>query len=78
VISEFRGLKLYPLCPNVTRFPFHKEEKMKWIVRSAMLVVVCALMLNACAPGIAVVNIDNGFGACVLAHRIAGSKGARE
>jgi hypothetical protein len=28
-------------------------------------------MLNACAPGIAVVNIDNGFGAGVLAHRIA-------
>jgi pyridinium-3,5-biscarboxylic acid mononucleotide synthase len=28
-------------------------------------------MLNACAPGIAVVNIDNGYGAAVLAHRIA-------
>jgi NCAIR mutase (PurE)-related protein len=28
-------------------------------------------MLNACAPGVAVVNIDNGFGAGVLAHRIA-------
>ena len=27
-------------------------------------------MLNACAPGIAVVNIDNGFGAGFLAHRI--------
>ncbi|HEY4485689.1 MAG TPA: nickel pincer cofactor biosynthesis protein LarB, partial [Nitrospiria bacterium] len=27
-------------------------------------------MLNACAPGIAVVNIDNGFGAAVLAQRI--------
>jgi NCAIR mutase (PurE)-related protein len=27
-------------------------------------------MLNACASGIAVVNIDNGFGAGVLAHRI--------
>jgi NCAIR mutase (PurE)-related protein len=27
-------------------------------------------MLNACAPGIAVVNIDNGYGAAVLAHRI--------
>ena len=27
-------------------------------------------MLNACAPGIAVVNIDNGFGAGVLAHKI--------
>ena len=27
-------------------------------------------MLNACAPGVAVVNIDNGFGAAVLADRI--------
>lgn len=27
-------------------------------------------MLNSCAAGIAVVNIDNGFGAAVLAHRI--------
>jgi hypothetical protein len=27
-------------------------------------------MLNACAPGIAVVNIDNGFGAAALAHKI--------
>jgi pyridinium-3,5-biscarboxylic acid mononucleotide synthase len=28
-------------------------------------------MLSACAPGIAVVNIDNGFGAAALAHKIA-------
>ena len=27
-------------------------------------------MLNSCAPGIAVVNIDNGFGAGCMAHRI--------
>jgi hypothetical protein len=27
-------------------------------------------MLNACAPGVAVVNIDNGFGAAALAARI--------
>ncbi len=27
-------------------------------------------MLNACSPGIAVVNIDNGYGAAVLARRI--------
>jgi hypothetical protein len=27
-------------------------------------------MMNACAPGIGVVNIDNGYGAAVLAHRI--------
>ncbi len=29
-------------------------------------------MLNACAAGVAVMNIDNGFGAGVLAHRING------
>jgi len=28
-------------------------------------------MLNGCAPGIGVVNIDNGYGAAVLASRIA-------
>tara|TARA_B100000686_G_scaffold310922_1_gene354101 strand:- start:1746 stop:2516 length:771 start_codon:yes stop_codon:yes gene_type:complete len=27
-------------------------------------------MLNSCAPGVAVVNIDNGFGAGTLAHKI--------
>ena len=27
-------------------------------------------MLNSCAPGIVVVNIDNGFGAGVFAHII--------
>jgi NCAIR mutase (PurE)-related protein len=27
-------------------------------------------MLNSCAPGIAVVNIDNGFGAAALAVRM--------
>lgn len=31
-------------------------------------------MLNACSPGIGVVNIDNGFGAGYLASLIAGSK----
>jgi len=31
-------------------------------------------MLNGCAPGIGVVNIDNGYGAAVLASRIARSK----
>lgn len=30
-------------------------------------------MLNACSSGIGVVNIDNGFGAAVLASRILGS-----
>jgi NCAIR mutase (PurE)-related protein len=29
-------------------------------------------MLNSCSPGIAVVNIDNGFGAAALAARILG------
>ena len=27
-------------------------------------------MLNSCAAGVSVVNIDNGFGAGFLAHRI--------
>jgi NCAIR mutase (PurE)-related protein len=31
-------------------------------------------MLNACSPGVAVVNIDNGYGAAVLAHRIAAAR----
>jgi NCAIR mutase (PurE)-related protein len=30
-------------------------------------------MLAACVPGVAVVNIDNGFGAAALAHRMARS-----
>jgi NCAIR mutase (PurE)-related protein len=30
-------------------------------------------MLTACAPGIGVVNIDNGFGAAALAHKIVGA-----
>lgn len=33
-------------------------------------------MLNACAPGVAVVNIDNGFGAGVYAARVARRAGA--
>jgi NCAIR mutase (PurE)-related protein len=33
-------------------------------------------MLNSCAPGVAVCNIDNGFGAGVLAARIARQSGA--
>jgi NCAIR mutase (PurE)-related protein len=28
-------------------------------------------MLNSCAPGVAVVNIDNGFGAGIFAARVA-------
>jgi len=31
-------------------------------------------MLNSCAAGLAVVNIDNGFGAASLAHRILSNK----
>ncbi len=34
-------------------------------------------MLNACAPGVAVVNIDNGFGAAVLALRILRKRAAQ-
>ncbi len=34
-------------------------------------------MLNSCAAGITVVNIDNGFGAAVAASRILGSKPRR-
>jgi NCAIR mutase (PurE)-related protein len=34
-------------------------------------------MLNSCSPGIGVVNIDNGFGAAVLAHLITRSSGGR-
>src|SRR5207253_7855373 len=32
-------------------------------------------MLNSCAPGVSVVNIDNGFGAAQVAFRIARSAG---
>lgn len=35
-------------------------------------------MLNSCAPGIAVVNIDNGFGAGSMAHRINILESAKE
>ncbi|MCD4750612.1 MAG: nickel pincer cofactor biosynthesis protein LarB [Thermoanaerobaculales bacterium] len=34
-------------------------------------------MLNSCAAGIGVVNIDNGFGAATLVHRIAPGDGER-
>jgi hypothetical protein len=34
-------------------------------------------MLNSCAPGVAVVNIDNGFGAAVVASRIAKAGASR-
>lgn len=32
-------------------------------------------MLTGCAPGVAVVNIDNGYGAAVLAHRVLATTG---
>ena len=35
-------------------------------------------MLNSCAAGIGVVNIDNGFGAATLVHRISFGDGPRE
>ncbi len=34
-------------------------------------------MLNACSPGVAVVNIDNGYGAAVMAHRICAPRPSR-
>ncbi|MEW6058574.1 MAG: nickel pincer cofactor biosynthesis protein LarB [Actinomycetota bacterium] len=34
-------------------------------------------MLSACAPGVAVVNIDNGFGAALVAHRIVRARVTR-
>ncbi len=34
-------------------------------------------MLNSCAPGVAVVNIDNGFGAALVAHRMVGAARGR-
>src|SRR4051794_15871196 len=36
-------------------------------------------MLNSCAPGVAVVNIDNGFGAAAFAHLVLlGQQGERD
>ena len=35
-------------------------------------------MLNSCAPGVTVVNIDNGYGAGVFAARVARRVGARQ
>lgn len=35
-------------------------------------------MLNSCAPGVSVVNIDNGFGAGYLAHLINAQSGPRD
>jgi len=35
-------------------------------------------MLNSCAPGVTVVNVDNGFGAGVFAARVARNAGRRE
>jgi NCAIR mutase (PurE)-related protein len=34
-------------------------------------------MLNSCAPGVAVVNVDNGFGAGYFAHNIMQVKGSK-
>jgi NCAIR mutase (PurE)-related protein len=34
-------------------------------------------MLNSCAPGVTVVNIDNGFGAAYAVHRLALSRHPR-
>lgn len=34
-------------------------------------------MLNSCSPGVAVVNIDNGFGAAALAYKIVQGRSGR-
>jgi NCAIR mutase (PurE)-related protein len=34
-------------------------------------------MLNSCAPGVVVVNIDNGFGAAAFAHMVNSFSPAR-
>lgn len=34
-------------------------------------------MLNACAPGVSVMNIDNGFGAAAFAVKLLNSANAR-
>jgi NCAIR mutase (PurE)-related protein len=34
-------------------------------------------MLNSCAPGVSVVNIDNGFGAACVAHKVVTSRARR-
>ena len=39
--------------------------------------VALAAMLSSCAPGVTVVNIDNGFGAAVAAVRCARAGAAR-
>lgn len=39
---------------------------------SAGGLVAAAAMLSSCSPGVGVVNIDNGFGAAVLAARLVG------
>jgi NCAIR mutase (PurE)-related protein len=33
-------------------------------------------MLNSCAPGVSVVNIDNGFGAACVAHKFVSTSGS--
>jgi pyridinium-3,5-biscarboxylic acid mononucleotide synthase len=39
--------------------------------------VALGTMLSSCAPGVSVVNIDNGFGAAVIAARFARELAAR-
>ena len=52
-------------CPVVIAVPTSVGYGANFQGISALLA-----MLNSCAPGIAVVNIDNGFGAAVYAHLI--------
>jgi NCAIR mutase (PurE)-related protein len=45
---------------------------------SAGGLVAAAAMLASCSPGLAVVNIDNGFGAAMYAARILGARDRRD
>jgi NCAIR mutase (PurE)-related protein len=63
-----QGVPEVVFCPGKTT-----EQAVAIVEKLAALLT----MLNSCAPGVAVVNIDNGFGAGYLAHVInrLGGKG---
>jgi len=47
-------------------------ERAALVTRAAPELIAALLtMLNSCAPGVVVVNIDNGFGAGLFAARVA-------
>ena len=64
------GFGLYGLARMAARSP-QGREMLERLSRSGPLGEAAALaMLNSCAAGVSVVNIDNGFGAGFLASRI--------